>query len=85
MRNKARLNNPSELRIGTRVKIPFGGWWFGSSKKIEWVKGKIIKLGEVREDGKVHSVVTYCYSKKYGTIGRIMSLNEQCDEIYKVR
>lgn len=82
MRNKVRLNNPSELRIGTRVKIPFGGWFFGTNGTV-WVKGKIIKTGDVREDGKIHSVTTYCYSKKYGTIGRIMSLNEQCNEVYK--
>lgn len=84
MRNKVRLNNPSELRIGTRVKIPIGGWFFGTNGTV-WAKGKIIKIGDVREDGKIHSIITYCYSKKYGTIGRIMSLNEQCDEIYKTK
>lgn len=85
MKNKVKLENPSELRVGMRVKLPFGGWWFGSKRKVEWVKGRVIKLGEVREDGRIHYVLTYCYSKKYGTIGRIISLNEQCDEFYKTK
>ena len=84
MKYKMKVGNPSEFHVGMRVKIPFGGWFFGTNGTV-WVKGKIIKIGDVREDGKVHSIITYCYSKKYGTIGRIMSLNEQCDEIYKTK
>lgn len=85
MKHKVKVNNPLDFHVGMRIKIPLGGWWFGSNKRKEWVKGKITKIGEVRKDGKIHSIITHCYSKKYGTIGRIMSLNEQCDEFYKVK
>lgn len=85
MKHKIKINNPSEFHLGMRVKLPFGGWWFGSKKKVEWVKGKIIKLGDIREDGKIHYVLTYCYSKKYGTLGAFMSLGEDCNKIYKTR
>lgn len=85
MKHKQKAINPYDFYIGMRVKLPLGGWWFGSKKKVVWVKGRILKLGEVKKDGKIDSIISYCYSKKYGTIGRIISLNEQCDEIYKVR
>lgn len=85
MKHKEKIKNPDGFYVGMRVKIPFGGWWFDSKKKTIWVKGRILKLGKVKEDGKIHSIITHCYSKKYGTIGRIISLNEQCDEIYKVK
>lgn len=85
MKRKLKLKNPTDFYVGMRVKIPLGGWWFGSKKKVVWVKGRILKLGKVGKDGKIDSIISYCYSKKCGTIGRIMSLNEQCDEIYKVR
>lgn len=83
MKRKIRLNNPNDLKIGLRIKFSCGGWWFNSKKKTEWVKGKIIKLGPINKDGKIHYVLTKCYSKKYGNIGNLMSLNQQCDEIYK--
>lgn len=84
MKHKRKAINPTDFYVGMRVKLPLGGWFFGTNKTV-WVKGRILKLGEVKEDGKIHGIISYCYSKKYGTIGRIMSLNEQCDEIYKVR
>lgn len=85
MKFKEKVENPSGFRVGLRVKLPFGGWWFGSRKKAEWVKGKVVKLGPVREDGKIHGIIIRCYSKKYGTIGLVSSLNEQCNNIYKVK
>lgn len=85
MRNNKKVKNPTEFFIGMRVKLPMGGWFYGSNKQKEWFKGIVKKLGPIREDGKIHSIVTKCYSKKYKTIGNVMSIEEQCDEIYKTK
>ncbi len=83
---KQALKNPNELTVGTRVKLPIAGWWLGSRKKVEWFKGTIIKVGEVKEDGKIHVVVTSLRThKRFGNLGKMMSINNQCDAIYKVK
>lgn len=87
MKNKKALSNPTDLIVGRRIKIPIAGWYLGSKKKVEWFKGRIIKVGPIRDDGKVHYVLTILWSKKYSYMGstRMMSLDEQCDEIYIVK
>jgi hypothetical protein len=87
MKNKKALSNPTNLIVGRRIKIPIAGWYLGSKKKVEWFKGKIIQVGDIRDDGKVRYVLTILWSKKYGRMGRMrmMSLDEQCDEIYDIK
>lgn len=80
---KTKINNPDDFYIGRIVKLPFGGWWFGVQGNV-WVRGKIVKISK-NDDGKVKCIITKCYHKKYGNLGRFMSFNEQCDNIYKTK
>ena len=85
MKRKIKLKNPDDLTLYKKIKIPIAGWWFGSKKKVEFCKATIIRLGKIGDNGKYNVIITYCKSKKYGTIGRIMSLNEDCDNFYKLK
>lgn len=86
MKHKITLRNPEELKVGTRVKIPIAGWFLGSNKKQIWYKGTIVRVGKINADGKIHYVETSLRPRKdYGSLGRVSSINEQCNYICKVK
>lgn len=86
MKHKITLRNPEELIVGTRVKIPIAGWFLGSKKRQIWYKGTIVRVGRINIDGKIHYVETSLRPRKdYGSLGRVSSINEQCNYIYKVK
>lgn len=85
MKHQVRLENPTELNPGTRVKIPWPGYYVGATKRVVWFKGTIRKVFIPYTNGKATYVEISTRPNKYAKLGRVMIINEYCDYIYKVK
>lgn len=78
------LVNPDELFVGMRVKLAIGGWWYGSSKKQIFVKGKIVKIG--RRDNEIRCIIVSTWNRKYKQRFRICAVRSDIESsVYKIK
>ena len=81
MKNNKAIH-PNDLKLGMRVKIPWNGSYFSSTKKYLWFKGTVTKLC-YRNGNIIGAEISLRNGNGYNKLGRCLCLSNNIYYIYK--